>query len=84
MEDLLTAEAESSGQLAVKPAPELAAMEPTSPVVLDAEYREIAILPPYRGPLRRIRSVVLPAALATLAICGVPFLLFLLAEVFAR
>ena len=63
---------------------ELAVREPKASAVLDVDYREVAFARSYVGPVDRPRSVVLPAALVSLAICGAPFLPFVLAVVVAR
>ena len=60
---------------------ELALPEPKAAAVLDVDYREIAFARSYGGPADRPRSVVLLAGLVAFAICGAPFLVFVLAEV---
>lgn len=73
---------EETTQLVVMPPPEITVREPASAVV-DSQWRTISARP-YGGLDERRRSVVLPAALAALAICGGPCLLFLLSVVVAR
>ena len=74
---------EETRQLVVMPQPETAVHQPASEVVVDGRWRIIRARR-YGGPVDIPRSVVLPAALVTLAICGGPCLLFLLVEVTAR
>lgn len=74
---------EKTTQLAVRPLPEVTAEGLVPQIVLDGRWRIIRERP-YQGPHDRPRSVVLPAALLSLAICGAPFLPFVLAVVVSR
>ncbi len=84
--ELLTRSSEAA-ELARRLAGELALTEPAQ-TVLDADWQPIRTRPASAGfdvlPHDRPRSVVLPAALLTLGICGAPILVFALAEVVAR